>query len=102
MVALAFLANIAVAWVVFVFGQRIAAVLGKGGTQAVSEVAGLLLTAIAVRQIIDGVSWGRSSCPQPRSTPLLTAPRVPRFTRHRHVARIAYASSIAPIADHYL
>ena len=49
-----FVLNLAVAWVVFQQGDRIAAFLGQGGLKAVSKVASLLLTAIAIRLILNG------------------------------------------------
>ena len=49
-----FVLNLGVAWVVFQQGDRIAAFLGQGGLKAVSKVASLLLTAIAVRLILNG------------------------------------------------
>ena len=55
-VAPAYLANIAIAWVVFFYGASIAAFLGRGGLLALSKVASLLLAAIAVKLIVDGVT----------------------------------------------
>lgn len=54
-IAAAYVANVAIAWVVFVFGDGIAAVLGRGGMQALSKIAALVLGAIAVRLIVEGV-----------------------------------------------
>lgn len=54
-VALAFITNIAVAWLIFRFADRVAGFLGKGGLRAMSKIANLLLAAIAVRLIVDGV-----------------------------------------------
>ncbi|MFH1560785.1 MAG: MarC family protein [Chloroflexota bacterium] len=55
LVVLGFLFNMIVAWVVFRNSQRIANVLGKGGLQAFAKVAYLLLAAIAVKLISEGV-----------------------------------------------
>ena len=55
-VAPPYLANMAIAWVVFFYGASIAAFLGRGGLLALSKVASLLLSAIAVKLIIDGVT----------------------------------------------
>ena len=56
LVVAAFLANIAVAWTIFINAQRIAGLLGVGGLQAFAKVAYLLLAAIAVKLISQGVS----------------------------------------------
>ncbi|MBI3744762.1 MAG: MarC family protein [Chloroflexi bacterium] len=55
-IAPAYLANMAIAWLVFFYGASIAAFLGRGGLLALSKVASLLLAAIAVKLIIDGVT----------------------------------------------
>ncbi|MDA0989010.1 MAG: MarC family protein [Chloroflexi bacterium] len=55
LVVLGFLANIIVAWVVFSHSQRISNVLGEGGLQAFAKVAYLLLAAIAVKLISQGI-----------------------------------------------
>ncbi len=55
-VALAFIANIVAAWLTFRFADPVARVLGKGGLKAVSKVANLLLAAIAIRLVVDGVN----------------------------------------------
>ncbi len=51
----AFIANIAIAWLVFNFGSSIARFLGKGGLRATSKIAALLLAAIAVRLTVEGI-----------------------------------------------
>ncbi|MSQ25331.1 MAG: MarC family protein [Dehalococcoidia bacterium] len=51
----AFVANIAIAWVVFLLAGLFAAFLGKGGLQALSKVSHLFLAAIAVRLIVTGL-----------------------------------------------
>ena len=51
----AFVANIAIAWVVFILAGVFAAFLGKGGLQALSKVSHLFLAAIAVRLIVTGL-----------------------------------------------
>ena len=50
-----FALNLALAWVVFTQAPRIAGILGRGGLKAMSKIASLLLTAIAVRLMLDGV-----------------------------------------------
>ncbi len=50
-----FALNLALAWVVFTQGPKIASLLGAGGLKAISKVASLLLTAIGVRLMLDGV-----------------------------------------------
>jgi multiple antibiotic resistance protein len=54
-VLLAFAVNMAVAWIVFVSGNRISSFLGQGGLRAFSKVASLLLAAIAVRMMVRGL-----------------------------------------------
>lgn len=56
LVILGFLANILVAWVVFINAERILGFLGKGGLLAFSKVAYLLLAAIAVQLIRRGLT----------------------------------------------
>lgn len=51
----AFVANIAIAWAVFLLAGVFAAFLGKGGLQALSKVSHLFLAAIAVRLIVTGL-----------------------------------------------
>lgn len=51
----AFIANIAIAWLVFNYGSHIARFLGKGGLRATSKIAALLLAAIAVRLTVEGI-----------------------------------------------
>jgi multiple antibiotic resistance protein len=54
-VSLAFVINLLAAWLVFAQSQRIADFLGEGGLRAVSRIASLLLAAIAVKMIRDGI-----------------------------------------------
>lgn len=54
-VLLAFLLNLACAWLIFAQSSRIAGFLGKGGLGAASKIAMLLLAAIAVKMIHRGV-----------------------------------------------
>jgi multiple antibiotic resistance protein len=51
----AFLVNIAIAFLVFVYGGRIISFMGKGGLKAFSRVAYLLLAAIAIQMIAEGL-----------------------------------------------
>jgi multiple antibiotic resistance protein len=55
MVLISFALNIAIAWVVFIMSGWFSRFLGQGGLKAVSRVFSLLLAAIAVSMIIDGV-----------------------------------------------
>lgn len=55
MVALAFLANVVVAWAIFAQSRHIAGFLGAGGLRAVSKVTFLLLAAIAVQLVRKGI-----------------------------------------------
>ena len=55
MVLLSFALNILVAWIVFMLSNWFASFLGQGGIKAVSKVFSLLLAAIAVSMIIDGL-----------------------------------------------
>lgn len=50
-----FALNLAFAWIIFTQAPRIASVLGRGGLIAMSKIASLLLTAIAVRLMLDGI-----------------------------------------------
>jgi multiple antibiotic resistance protein len=50
-----FLVNLAITWLVFTFADAITGVLGKAGSKALSKIASLLLTAIAVMMIRIGV-----------------------------------------------
>ena len=54
-VVVGFLANLGIAWVVFAQANRVARLLRVGGMSAVSKIASLLLAAIAVKMISQGV-----------------------------------------------
>lgn len=54
-VVIAFLANLAIAWIVFSQANRVARLLRVGGMNAISKVASLLLAAIAVKMVTQGV-----------------------------------------------
>ncbi len=54
-VLLAFIANLILAWLIFIFGNEIVRFMGQGGLKAVSNVFNLLLAAIAVTMIIRGL-----------------------------------------------
>ncbi len=54
-VVAAFLTNMVIAWIVFSQARRIAGFLGRGGLRAVSKVASMLLAAIAVQLIRQGI-----------------------------------------------
>lgn len=55
-VLIAFLLNIAVAWLMFAQANRIAGWLHQGGLRALSQIASLLLAAIAVMLIREGIT----------------------------------------------
>ena len=55
LVLVSFVLNIAIAWMVFMLSGWFVRVLGQGGIKAVSKVFSLLLAAIAVTMIIDGL-----------------------------------------------
>ena len=54
-VLLAFALNIIIAWLVFMLSDVIVGFLGQGGIKALSKVFSLLLAAIAVSMIIEGL-----------------------------------------------
>jgi multiple antibiotic resistance protein len=54
-VLLAFLANVLLAWIIFMIGDRLARLMGQGGLKAVSKVFNLILAAIAVAMVIKGL-----------------------------------------------
>ncbi|MDP2743995.1 MAG: MarC family protein [Dehalococcoidia bacterium] len=58
LVVLAFMLNLAFAWLVFNQSDRIARFLGKGGVAATAKIASLLLAAIAVKMIRRGILGG--------------------------------------------
>lgn len=55
-VLIAFLLNLLIAWVAFMLSNRIVAFLGSAGLRAISRVFSLLLAAIAVNMIIQGLT----------------------------------------------
>lgn len=55
-VIIAFIVNLAIAWLIFAQGNRIARFLGRSGLRAASKIAMLLLAAIAVTMIREGVT----------------------------------------------
>jgi len=55
-VIIAFIVNLAIAWLIFAQGNRIAGFLGRSGLRAASKIAMLLLAAIAVTMIREGVT----------------------------------------------
>jgi len=55
MVLISFALNIAIAWAVFMMSGWFARFLGQGGLKAVSKVFSLLLAALAVSMIINGL-----------------------------------------------
>jgi multiple antibiotic resistance protein len=55
MVLLSFTLNMLLAWGIFMAGNQIAHFLGQGGLKAISKIFSLLLAAIAVSMIINGL-----------------------------------------------
>lgn len=55
-VLLAFAVNIAIAWLIFMLSDVVVGFLGQGGIKALSKVFSLLLAAIAVSMILDGLN----------------------------------------------
>ncbi|OGN98284.1 MAG: MarC family transcriptional regulator [Chloroflexi bacterium RBG_13_51_18] len=55
MVLISFALNMAITWIIFFLSQKIARFMGQGGLTAISRVFSLLLAAIAVSMIIDGL-----------------------------------------------
>ena len=54
-VLVAFVLNMIITWVVFLLGQRISRFLGRGGLRAVSRVFSLLLAALGVNMMLQGL-----------------------------------------------
>jgi multiple antibiotic resistance protein len=54
-VLISFVLNLLIAWIVFMQSNRIINFMGRGGLKAVSKVFSLLLAAIAVNMIIQGL-----------------------------------------------
>jgi multiple antibiotic resistance protein len=54
-VLFSFLANLAVAWLVFSQANRVVHFLGKSGVKAISKIIGLFLAAIAIKMIREGL-----------------------------------------------
>ncbi len=55
-VLIAFALNMVITWVVFLLGQRISRFLGRGGLRAVSRVFSLLLAALGVNMMLQGLN----------------------------------------------
>jgi multiple antibiotic resistance protein len=55
MVLISFAVNMLVTWIIFLLSQRIAGFMGRGGLTAISRVFSLLLAAIAVSMVINGL-----------------------------------------------
>jgi len=55
MVLIAFILNMIIAWVIFIAGNKITGFLGRGGLKAFSKIFSLLLAAIAVNMVINGL-----------------------------------------------
>ena len=54
-VSLALILNLLITWLIFLLGQRIARFMGMGGLKAISKVFNLILAAIGVSMIINGL-----------------------------------------------
>jgi len=54
-VLIAYLLNMVIAWAIFTGANRLTRCFGTGGTQALSKVTHLLLAAIAVKMMRQGV-----------------------------------------------
>jgi multiple antibiotic resistance protein len=54
-VVISFILNIAIAWLLLTQAHRVVGFLGKSGINAISKIVGLLLAAIAVKMIREGV-----------------------------------------------
>jgi multiple antibiotic resistance protein len=55
-VLIAFALNLAIAWLVFAQANRVARFLRQGGLRAISQIASLLLAAIAVMMVRQGIT----------------------------------------------
>ncbi|MCX7911539.1 MAG: MarC family protein [Dehalococcoidales bacterium] len=55
MVLVSFILNMLITWLIFLSAERIARFMGQGGLTAISRVFCLLLAAIAVSMVIDGL-----------------------------------------------
>jgi len=55
MVLVSFALNMVITWIIFMAGSRIARFLGRGGLKASSRIFSLLLAAIAVSMVINGL-----------------------------------------------
>ena len=55
-VVLSFIINLTITWLIFAQGNRIASFLGRSGLRAASKIAMLLLAAIAIMMIREGVT----------------------------------------------
>jgi multiple antibiotic resistance protein len=54
-VIFSFIANLAIAWLLFAQANRVVAFLGQGGVRATSKIVSLFLAAIAIKMIRQGV-----------------------------------------------
>ena len=55
MVLISFALNMVITWVIFLGGEKVSRFLGQGGLKAISRVFSLLLAAIAVSMVINGL-----------------------------------------------
>jgi multiple antibiotic resistance protein len=54
-VLFSFLANLAIAWIIFAQANRVVKFLGQSGVKAISKIIGLFLAAIAIKMIREGL-----------------------------------------------
>ena len=54
-VLFSFLANLAIAWIIFSQANRVVKFLGQSGVKAISKIIGLFLAAIAIKMIREGL-----------------------------------------------
>jgi multiple antibiotic resistance protein len=57
-VLVSFFLNLLIAWIIIAQMQRIMRFLGQGGVKVISKVAALLLAAIAIKMIRQGIVGG--------------------------------------------
>jgi multiple antibiotic resistance protein len=55
-VLISFMVNVLLTWIIFMLSNQLAGFMGQGGLKAISRVFSLLLAAIAVNMVIQGLS----------------------------------------------
>ena len=56
MILVSYMVNMLICWFIFLASNRIMKFLGRGGLKAISKVFSLLLAAIAVSMVIQGLT----------------------------------------------